>query len=293
MPNITIYEDITEQTLNRIAKELAPIGEGEHLELDVASYGGELLVAVAIIDLIRAKRLHTTCNIIGFATSAAAIIALSCEVVNISPLGSLMLHGAYNGENEKDDPGVQRCNAVQLSIIRKRCPQLSEQLFKQDNWFNAEQALKLGLVDHIISNKNETFNAACAKYAAMIKGGFMPSTELEEMVEQVKEDEPKAEDEPMEPPAEPSLIDVVEQLAKRVTELEDRINRMERPAEVEAEGDDEPEDKEQARITNMFKTLCPQGLCRPQACAPVAVNTAEAPRVHRVDYKKYAAFIDG
>ena len=119
MVSINIFEDITPYTLSKVSSILESVKDGDDLELNIASYGGELLPTISIIDLIKSKNLKTTANIVGFAASAAAILALSCDVVTMSSLGSLMIHSAWSEMSDSDDPGIKRCNQVQLQIINK------------------------------------------------------------------------------------------------------------------------------------------------------------------------------
>ena len=196
---LTIFEDITGETLARVTHEVAGVS-GEPIEIRIASYGGELLQAVAIIDVLRSTGCRTVCDVVGFAASAAAIIALSCDEVRMSPLGSLMLHSAWS-EDECDDEGIARCNALQLQIIQKRSPKLGKELFKQDNWFNADQALALGLVDKILT-QDAGVQASTARYAAYVSTEAImarikaeDAISVEELVEQVQEEEEKKEQE--------------------------------------------------------------------------------------------------
>lgn len=296
---INIFEDIAEWTIAGVQGALNNITPGETIELNIASYGGELLSAIAVIDLLKATGCRTVCTIVGFAASAAGIIALSCDEVNISPLGSIMLHSAWSPDGVEDE-GIKRCNDLQLQIIQKRNPSIGDELFKQDNWYNAQQALELGLVDRIIS-KDSNFEAACIKYAAYLKKevASMDQETVEQIVEQVVEEveekkeeveeNVQAEEEPSQP-AKPSLTYVVEQLVARIKDLEERIMKLENPGEsVSAECEpDSDEDKEQARISNMIKSLV-----RPKAVVPVAIQAEQVSKsVHKVDYKKFANFID-
>ena len=67
MVSINIFEDITPYTLSKVSSILESVKDGDDLELNIASYGGEILPTISIIDLIKSKNLKTTANIVGFA----------------------------------------------------------------------------------------------------------------------------------------------------------------------------------------------------------------------------------
>ena len=250
MVSINIFEDITPYTLSKVSSILESVKDGDDLELNIASYGGQILPTISIIDLIKSKNLKTTANIVGFAASAAAILALSCDVVTMSSLGSLMIHSAWSEMSDSDDPGIKRCNQVQLQIINKRCKAISDKTLKQDNWYNANECLKLGLIDNIQDNST-IINAFYAKLKSEVlpmdekvqevvenikelveSGDVSPETAsdvVEELHEDVKVETPVAEEMPSEEekPNDHDLLEVIEKLTEEVMSLKARVLALE------------------------------------------------------------------
>ena len=322
MVSINIFEDITPYTLSKVSSILESVKDGDDLELNIASYGGELLPAISIIDLIQSKHLKTTANIVGFAASAAAILALSCDVVTMSSLGSLMIHSAWSEMSDSDDPGIKRCNQVQLQIINKRCKAINDKTLKQDHWYSAYDCLELGLIDKI-QNDSTIINAFYAKLKSEVlpmdekvqevvenikelveSGDVSPETAsdvVEELHEDVKVGAPVAEepavDEPtVEEPAKDDhdLLEVIEKLTEEVMNLKARVLALEDVGTKEMI-DEEPkaetgcgeseDDKIKNRINNIYNSITmPQAVI---ANAPKAKNV-----VQKVDYKTYKAFIN-
>ena len=317
MVSINIFEDITPYTLSKVSSILESVKDGDNLELNIASYGGELLPTISIIDLIKSKNLKTTANIVGFAASAAAILALSCDVVTMSSLGSLMIHSAWSEMSDSDDPGIKRCNQVQLQIINKRCKAISDKTLKQDNWYNANECLKLGLIDNIQDN-SAIINAFYAKLKSEVlpmdekvqevvenikelveSGDVSPETAsdvVEELHEDVKVETPVAEEPVVEEPAKDDhdLLEVIEKLTEEVMNLKARVLALEDVGAKETV-DEEPkaesncgeseDDKIKNRINNIYNSITmPQAVV---ANAPKAKNV-----VQKVDYKTYKAFIN-
>ena len=317
MVSINIFEDITPYTLSKVSSILESVKDGDNLELNIASYGGELLPTISIIDLIKSKNLKTTANIVGFAASAAAILALSCDVVTMSSLGSLMIHSAWSEMSDSDDPGIKRCNQVQLQIINKRCKAISDKTLKQDNWYNANECLKLGLIDNIQDN-SAIINAFYAKLKSEVlpmdekvqevvenikelveSGDVSPETAsdvVEELHEDVKVETPVAEEPAVEEPAKDDhdLLEVIEKLTEEVMNLKARVLALEdvgtkeiidEEPKAESNCGESEDDKIKNRINNIYNSITmPQAVV---ANAPKAKNV-----VQKVDYKTYKAFIN-
>ena len=317
MVSINIFEDITPYTLSKVSSILESVKDGDDLELNIASYGGELLPAISIIDLIQSKHLKTTANIVGFAASAAAILALSCDVVTMSSLGSLMIHSAWSEMSDSDDPGIRRCNQVQLQIINKRCKAINDKTLKQDHWYSAYDCLELGLIDKI-QNDSTIINAFYAKLKSEVlpmdekvqevvenikelveSGDVSPETAsdvVEELHEDVKVETPvAAEEAPVEEkPNDHDLLEVIEKLTEEVMNLKARVLALE-DVDTKEMVDEEPkaevgcseseDEKIKNRINNIYNNITmPQAVI---ANAPKAKNV-----VQKVDYKTYKAFIN-
>lgn len=320
MVSINIFEDITPYTLSKVSSILESVKDGDDLELNIASYGGQILPTISIIDLIKSKNLKTTANIVGFAASAAAILALSCDVVTMSSLGSLMIHSAWSEMSDSDDPGIKRCNQVQLQIINKRCKAISDKTLKHDNWYNANECLKLGLIDNIQDN-SAIINAFYAKLKSevlpmdekvqevvenikeLVESGDVSPETASDVVEELHEDvkvtetpvaEESAESMGDEKPNDHDLLEVIEKLTEEVMNLKARVLALEDVGtkdvveeEVKAESNcgESEDDKVKARINNIYNSITmPQAVV---ANAPKAKNV-----VQKVDYKTYKAFIN-
>ena len=315
MVSINIFEDITPYTLSKVSSILESVKDDDDLELNIASYGGELLPAISIIDLIQSKHLKTTANIVGFAASAAAILALSCDVVTMSSLGSLMIHSAWSEMSDSDDPGIRRCNQVQLQIINKRCKAINDKTLKQDHWYSAYDCLELGLIDKI-QNDSTIINAFYAKLKSEVlpmdekvqevvenikelveSGDVSPETAsdvVEELHEDVKVETPVAEEAPVEEkPNDHDLLEVIEKLTEEVMNLKARVLALEdvkvdetvEEPKAESSCSESEDEKIKNRINNIYNSITmPQAVI---ANAPKAKNV-----VQKVDYKTYKAFIN-
>ena len=298
-----IYDDITGATFKNIMHQTENLEDGAEVELLISSYGGEILYCMSIIDAL--KRFHTKANVIGFACSAAAILAISCEECSMSENASMLIHSAWSDENDADDPGIKRCNDLQLSIIKKRCPDFDPKAIKEDTWLSAEECLKMHLADNIYITDSVDYAALCKKYAAKLsiisnyfcKEAIMPDEKANEVIEEVKEEvKEDAVEESPETPKDHDLIEVVEKLTEELNSLKARVMALEEMKEEVKEEEKEEEivadcderDEERERINNLYRSVV-----APQA--RVAIGTPKAATqkvVHTVDYKAFKSFIN-
>ena len=148
MVEIQLFNDITENTLPRFTNALKDAPEGDEVVIQICSAGGYVFCAFGIIDYLKAHHFKTTAEIYGYAASAAALVALSCDKVKMAEYGSIMLHSAYTDEGIVD-AGVKRANALQVELIKKRNSDLSIKTLETDRWISSKEALSLGLCDEI------------------------------------------------------------------------------------------------------------------------------------------------
>lgn len=303
---IEVFDDITGATFKNILHSTAELPDGADVELLISSYGGEILYTISIIESL--KRFHTHANIIGFACSAAAILAISCDECSMSEQASMLLHSAWNDENDADDPGIKRCNDLQLSIITKRCPEFNPKDIQCDTWLSAEDCLKMNLADNIYITDAIDYAALCRKYAAKLSCNFnsnkeiiMPEEKVNEVIEEVKEEvKEDAVEESPEMPEDHDLIEVIEKLTEELNSLKARVMALEemkeekeevkeeeKEEEIAAECDERDEERE--RINNLYRSVV-----APQARVAIGTPKAAAQKVvHKVDYKSFSQFING
>lgn len=302
---LEIFDDITSETFKNILHSTTDLPDGTNIELLISSYGGEILPTISIIETL--NRFHTKANIIGFACSSAAILAISCDECVMGETSSMLLHSAWNDVSDADDPGIKRCNELQLSIISKRCPDFDSKDIRNENWLSAQDCLEMNLADNIYINDNVDYVALCKKYAAKLSSKFynkeiiMPEEQINEVVEEVKEEVQEKEPEM---PEDHDLIEVIEKLTEEMNALKARVMALEELSndsekmkeekeEVEEIKEEEVnaacEDGEKERINNLYKSII-----APQARVAIGTPKCAAQKVvHKVDYKSFGQFING
>ena len=128
----------------------------EQLTVILNTYGGDLYQAFAIYDLLKRQPMpiRIVCN--GPVMSAGTIILMAADVREISPNSFLMYH---YGQEANDTEQSAKQNARLLKLMKNLYKENSSvttrtlnKWFSQDTYYNADEALKLGLVDEIMEN---------------------------------------------------------------------------------------------------------------------------------------------
>lgn len=97
---ITVFDPIGENwegtgvTAKRIAAALRAIGEGD-VTVQINSPGGNFFEGVAIYNLLAQHAGRVTVQIVGIAASAASVIAMAGDEIEIAKSGFLMIHNTW------------------------------------------------------------------------------------------------------------------------------------------------------------------------------------------------------
>lgn len=147
--------------------------DDDDVEVNVASNGGDVFSASEIYTMLRQSKANVTVNIQGLAASAASVIAMAGNKVNISPTAQLMIHQAasYGGGN-KDDLAheIDVLDGIDKSIAsayesKTGMPQGDLlNMMAQETWIGAQEAVDKGFADEImfVDEKQAAFSNATA-----------------------------------------------------------------------------------------------------------------------------------
>jgi ATP-dependent Clp protease protease subunit len=135
------------------------------LTVFINSPGGDCFAASEIYTALKEHRGKITVKIDGIAASAASVIAMSGDMIEMSPTAMLMIHNPsmmLYGEASELEQGIDFLNEVKESIINayeiKTGLSRSKisHLMNSETWMNAHAAHDLGFCDRIMySDKDE------------------------------------------------------------------------------------------------------------------------------------------
>lgn len=138
--------------------------EDEEIILDVASNGGDVFSASEIYTMLKSSGKNIVVNIQGLAASAASVISMAGNIVNISPTAQLMIHkasviGAGNADDFEHEAMVLNgidesiASAYELKTGMKQEDLL--QMMASETWLNAKEAVDKGFADNIMFSNDE------------------------------------------------------------------------------------------------------------------------------------------
>lgn len=288
MKRFRLFDDISPKCTKEFSDFLNTVEDGEEIQLEVMSYGGEVFSGLAIAQLIteaRKRAIHSTAIVYGIAASAAAILALATDHVIMTELGSLMLHGVWCEGVDGEDEGIRRANEACLAIIQRRCPSYDMQTLTEcDHWYSAEEAKALGLIDEIrpldsfgndgtLTDMVRSVLLAYAKFGGSkmnVKRNDLDVKDIETQVEEEKKDD---ETENKELSAEGEDVDLKTLIVDGFSAVLDKLAsieaRLAEPAPaLEADEDEKKKDDDimSAKIRAMYDRI--GKVCQPCTRAP-------------------------
>ena len=138
-------------------------GEGD-VTVWINSPGGNVFAAAEIYTMLKDYKGSITVKIDAIAASAASVVAMAGDTVQMSPVAMLMIHDPSTVAmvNTKDmEKAIEVLNEVKESIINAYASKsgLSHariaNLMSNETWMNAKKAVELGFADEILFSKKE------------------------------------------------------------------------------------------------------------------------------------------
>lgn len=126
------------------------------LEVIINSGGGDVFTGSEIYSMLKSHKGHVTVKIIGVCASAASMVAMAGDTVEMNPTGLLMIHNAMGWtfgntqEHEKQIKSLEEANdSIAKAYQNKTGLPLSEirELMKAETWFSCDKAIEYGFVD--------------------------------------------------------------------------------------------------------------------------------------------------
>jgi ATP-dependent protease ClpP protease subunit len=132
---------------------------GADIEVAINSGGGDVYAGAEIYTALKEYAGNVTGKIVGIAASAASVVAMGCKILRMTPVGQMMIHKAalstYGNHNRMEhaaevlkshDEAIANAYMLKTGMDSKKLLELMD----KETYFNAQEALKLGLVDEIM-----------------------------------------------------------------------------------------------------------------------------------------------
>ena len=133
-------------------------GEGD-VTVWINSPGGNVFAAAEIYTMLKDYKGSITVKIDAIAASAASVVAMAGDTVQMSPVAMLMVHDPSTvamGNTKDMEKAIEVLNEVKESIINAYAAKsgLSHariaNLMSNETWMNAKKAVELGFADEIL-----------------------------------------------------------------------------------------------------------------------------------------------
>lgn len=196
-------------TSKRMSAALRSIGSKD-VFVDINSPGGDFFEGVAIYNMLRAHPAKVTVRILGMAASAASVIAMAGDEIQIGKAGFLMIHNAWvyavgnrhdlaaaAKEMEPFDDAMATVYSDRAGIEKKQAAAWMD----AETWFNGEQAISAKLADAYLAadqvkegtKATETAQVkAVRRIDAMLAKQGIPRSERRSLIGEMKGGTPDA-----------------------------------------------------------------------------------------------------
>lgn len=128
------------------------------VEIDIASGGGSVFAASEIYTMLKAYAGNVVVNIQGLAASAASVIAMAGDEVNMSPTSQMMIHKASTismGNADDLDHDSKMLDVTDQSIVNAYETKTGMsrddilQMMAKETWMTAQDAVDKGFADNV------------------------------------------------------------------------------------------------------------------------------------------------
>lgn len=210
--SISIYDQIGSDwmgegvTVKRIAAALRSIGEENDVVVNINSPGGSMFEGVAIYNTLREHKGKVTVKVLGLAASAASIIAMAGDEIQVAKSGFLMIHNAWVVAmgNRHDLAEIVKTlvpfDDAMAEIYTERTGLEAKKISKMmdaETWIGGEEAVELGFADALLPSdaakkdgEGDAQSALRRLETALAKSG-MPRSERRALIKEFS-DTPRA-----------------------------------------------------------------------------------------------------
>lgn len=165
-----------EATSPSIVDEALEKANGEDVEVEINSGGGNVFVGSEIYTALKSYAGNVVVKIVGIAASAASVIAMAGKKVMMSPTAQMMIHttttytsGDYR-EMEHTAEVLKNTDNTIANAYRLKSGKTQDELLEMmshETWMTAEKAKELNLIDEIMFEE-ELQLAASANYMGLL-----------------------------------------------------------------------------------------------------------------------------
>lgn len=187
-------------TARRVAAALRSLGPGP-VTVNINSPGGDMFEGLAIYSLLREHEGHVTVKVLSLAASAASVVAMAGDTVQIARAGFLMIHNAWviaagnrNDYRELAD-WLEPFDAAMVDIYAARTGgenKAMAKLMDAESWIGGSSAIEQGFADELLPSDQVKQGEAKAqahaarRLEAALRASGMPKSEAMRLISEFK-----------------------------------------------------------------------------------------------------------
>ena len=207
-------------TAKRVAAALRQIGANP-VTVQINSPGGDFFEGVTIYNMLRAHPAKVTVQILGIAASAASVIAMAADEIQVAKLGFIMIHNTQ--WVAAGDRHAMTETAEIMSVFDRAATEMYSErtgveadkiasMLDAETWLAGQGAVDQGFADRVVDfdvQPVEVSNSTTALYrveAALASGKPMPRSERRKLMKDLQ-DTPRADPENAMPGAGDQAVD--------------------------------------------------------------------------------------
>lgn len=187
-------------TAKRVAAALRAMGSGP-VTVNVNSPGGDMFEGLAIYNLLREHEGEVTVKVLGLAASAASIIAMAGDTVQIARAGFFMVHNGWIiAQGNRHDmreyaDWMEPFDAAMADIYAARTGLDADEVTRQmdgETWINGSSAIEQGYADELLPSdqvgQSDTKASASAvrRVEAALRASGLPRSEAQRLIHEFK-----------------------------------------------------------------------------------------------------------
>jgi ATP-dependent Clp protease protease subunit len=159
---IWIYQEIGDYwdglTAKQFSEDMKGFKDVQNFTVHLNSPGGNVFDAVAIYNLLKQHKAKVNMNIEGLAASAASVIAMAGDEINMAANSMMMVHQAWGitiGNADEMRKSADMLEKIDGTIINTYASRKNvdldtvKKLVADETWMTAQEAVDYGLADNI------------------------------------------------------------------------------------------------------------------------------------------------
>lgn len=168
---------------------------GEDLVININSGGGDVFSGEEIYTKLCMYDQKVTINVVGLAASAASLIAMAGDQVNISTAGQIMIHNVSSIQNgdyhdmEKATDMLKKANVSLANAYTKKTGKSQEEILKAmdiETWLTAEDAIAEGFADQVIGEEQKEIQLVASATPVLPKNAIQKIAQLKAENDQLR-----------------------------------------------------------------------------------------------------------